>query len=126
MALEQLGLAATQRELNRLLGLTPLGTPYPHIQRLNRYGVHVMLQRGDEFALRNAIDQGVAPIVFMMTTGLPYWQTETQHALVIVGYDNQNVYMNDPAFADAPKTVSLNGFMIGWIEFDSWYALITR
>jgi ABC-type bacteriocin/lantibiotic exporter with double-glycine peptidase domain len=126
MALNQLGLSVTQRELNRLLGLTPLGIPYPHIQRLDRYGVNVVLQRGDEFSLRTAIDQGVAPIVFMMTIGLSYWTEETQHALVMVGYNDQNVFLNDPAFADAPKSVSWDGFMIGWVEFDCWYALITK
>lgn len=56
---------------------------------------------------------------------LPYWEyRDTSHVVVIVGYDDRNVSLNDPAFADAPKSVLWDGFMAAWEEYDRQAAII--
>lgn len=55
-----------------------------------------------------------------------YWDVNVRHALLVVGYDDTHFYLNDPAFADAPKRVMIDELMLAWLEFDYIYALITR
>lgn len=72
----------------------------------------VALQTGDETDIKRAIDQGIPPVVFVHTSQLTTdWEEDAQHAVVIVGYDEVNFYVNDPAFPDAPKLVPIDEFM---------------
>ena len=49
---------------------------------------------------------------------LTYWKEETFHAVVVVGYDDEQLYLNDPAFAAAPQTVGWDSFLAAWAEYD--------
>jgi uncharacterized protein YvpB len=57
---------------------------------------------------------------------LDYWPVETSHVVLIVGYDEQNVYINDPAFAEAAHTVPWDAFLAAWAEFDEMAVIIHR
>ncbi|MFN8488320.1 MAG: peptidase C39 family protein [Caldilineaceae bacterium] len=127
MVLKYLGISSQQRHLNRLFELGEIGVQFSRLERLTRYGVKVSIQTGDEHKLKEAIDQGVPPILFVRTSQLTtYWQTDVRHALLVIGYDDTYLYLNDPAFPDAPKQVPLDEVMLAWLEFDYVYALITR
>lgn len=127
MVLAGSGLALSQAELNRLFGLTPVGVPLSRLQRLERYGVQVAIQRhGDLPDLHRAIEQRIPPIVFIRTGSLPYWSEDTQHAVVVSGFDESYLWLNDPAFPAAPQKVLADELMLAWDEFDNAYALLTR
>ncbi len=126
MALTYLGVRASQRRLNRQLGLRSGGIPYSRLMRLEQYGVDVWLQSGDETRLYAAIDAHSPPILFVRTNELrSYWQIDTRHALLVIGYDDTHFFLNDPAFSDAPKRVLVDELMLAWLEFDYNYATIT-
>lgn len=55
---------------------------------------------------------------------LPYWTYPTAHVAVVVGYDDQRVYLNDPAFPEAPQSVLWDGFLAAWEEYDRMAAII--
>ena len=112
MVLQFIGLRQSQQELNRLLGLMQVGTPSSHIQRLNRLGVTVVYSVGDEGTLRKAIEQGVPPIVFLSTGDLPHWNVDLRHAVVVIGYSEEHIFLNDPAFAESPKQVNWGDFCL--------------
>ena len=127
MILRYFNIPSQQRQLARLFGQTEMGARFPHLVRLNRYGVQVNLQRGDEHQLIQAINRDQPPIVFVATGELTsYWQENVQHAAVIIGYDEKHFYLNDPAFDDAPKQILIDEFILAWFEFDCTYAVITR
>ena len=126
MVLAYLGIRQTQAALNRLLGLTSIGTSYSNIRRLTALGVGVTLAYGAEEELRAAIERATPPIVFVKTGDLPYWHDNTSHAVVLTGYDDEAVYLNDPAFVANPQRVSWDDFMLAWDELDNSYALVTR
>ena len=127
MVLAYWNIPSHQRQLNRLFSRTDIGARFTHLVRLTQYGVQVTLQRGDERKLIEAIDKSLLPIVFVATGELTsYWQEDVQHAVVIIGYDQTNFYLNDPAFTDAPKRVTIDELMLAWIELDYIYALIKR
>lgn len=127
MVLRYLGTSKSQRQLNRLFQLTPFGVPFSRIQRLESFGVAVSVQAfGDERTITSTIDQQVAPIVFLQTEPLPYWQASTQHALVVVGYDASHFFVNDPILSQGATPISFNAFMLAWDGMDYAYALVTR
>ena len=125
MALANLGITVTQAKLNRLLGLTPVGVPASHLRRLERYGVQASFQQGTADDLQRALEQDTPPIVFVRTGQLSYWTTDTQHAVLISGYDEMTFLLNDPAFPTT-RRVEIFELVLAWDEFDNRYALITR
>ena len=126
MVLRSLGIEQSQRHLNQLLGLTSIGVPYTNLPRLARLGVQVAMDVGNEAQLQQAIDRDLPVIAFLFTGELPYWPANTPHAVVIAGYDDAHLYVNDPAFAIAPQAVQWDEFMLAWSEMDYAYAVITR
>ena len=126
MVLAGLGVTLSQPELNQLFELTPLGVPLSRLTRLDQYGVKVTIHRnGTQDDLTQAVDQNIPPIVFIRTDQLSYWQEDTQHALVVRGYDGLNFLVNDPAFPNAPQAILADELVLAWDEFDNTYALLT-
>jgi len=48
----------------------------------------------------------------------------TNHALVLVGIDEDYVLVNDPAFSDAPKSVGVGEFDLAWLNGDNTCAIL--
>lgn len=74
----------------------------------------------------HAIDQGLPPIAFLKTGDLPYWLANTSPAVVVIGYDDDTVFLNDPMFDEAPQCVDWNSFLLAWSEQDYFFALISN
>jgi len=111
--------------LRRVLESSDLGTPGFKVLNLRRHGYDVTYAAAtDERALTQALAASVPPIALLRTTHLPYWKHETAHAVVVIAADDEQVTLNDPAFADAPQTVSRDAFMLAWSDFDYLYAVI--
>jgi predicted double-glycine peptidase len=72
------------------------------------------------------LTQGTPVIAFVNTQFLDYWNEETAHAVVVIGYDDGGVLLNDPAFDTVPQRASINGFLAAWGEFDYQCATVTR
>ena len=112
--------------MNRLLGLTAIGTPYRNIERLAALGLTVALRSGSDIDLRAAIDDGTPPILFLMTGDLPYWQDNISHAVLLVGYDETSVMLADPVFPTSPQLTTWDELLLAWSEQDYAYATVTR
>jgi ABC-type bacteriocin/lantibiotic exporter with double-glycine peptidase domain len=126
MVLANLGVKQSQRRLNQILGLTSIGVPYTNIVRLTRLGVQVVIDKGNQNQVQRLIEQGLPIIAFLFTGDLSYWQVNTSHAVVIVGFDQTYCYLHDPAFVSAPQLVQWDEFLLAWGEMDYAYAIITR
>ncbi len=87
--------------------------------------------------LHSYLDQGMPVIVAVETQHLPYWilqadrrSQSVRHAIVVVGMDESNrvahgmIYVNDPAFNDAPQRIHPDWFELAWLERDYQYAVI--
>lgn len=126
MVLKHLGFDVPQARLARLLGTRAFGTPARHVTRLESLGVQVTVGPYSEASLRRWLHQNVPPIVFLQTDALTYWETTTYHAVVLVGMDENRVYLNDPAVDTAPQNTDIPSFLLAWSEFDNLAAIITR
>ena len=110
----------------RLLGTQEFGSIASRIQKLAEWNYEVVYQSGSLARLRDLIAADVPPIAFVWTGDLPYWAINTPHAVVVIGLDNDNVYVNDPAVSISPQSISVGDFLLAWAEFDNRYATITR
>ena len=87
-------------------------------------GVTIKHYAGDESEIRQAIDNNVPVIVFVKTGDLAYWPDNTSHAIVVVGYDDEVVFLNDPVFVDSPMRAGWGEFILAWSEHDYMLALV--
>lgn len=121
-----LDVPASYDRLLRLLDVKPYGTPGSRLNNLTNLGVRVRYTRGSLDELLDSLDLGQPCVVRVRTHQLPYWTYATDHAVLVVGYDEQTVYVNDPAFEQAPQRVPRTDFELAWLEFDYRYAVVWR
>lgn len=125
MVLDYMGIQQSYRRLYKLLNIKKgLGTALYNIRRLEKLGVTILFQQGNLAQLHSHLKQNEPSIVPVKTAELPYWKEDTDHAVVVVGLDDQFVYLNDPFFPVAPLRVSTGDFDLAWLERDEFYAVL--
>ena len=127
MLLAYLGRSFDYARLRHLLNVQPFGAPAGNIRRLAQLNLNVTYSQTDLNGLETMVQQNRPVIVFVRTGELPYWTYSTDHALVVVGYDDDYLYVNDPDRdeAEIPLAVPRGDFELAWLERD-YYALITQ
>ena len=126
MILEFLGQTVSEADLAHLLGTQAFGTPAPNLRRLEQIGFSAIYESGTLATLRSHLKSGIPCLVFVRTGNLPYWDEDAAHVLVAIGIDDEAIYVNDPAFDEAPQIALLDHFLLAWSEFDHRYAVIRR
>lgn len=126
MALNYVGRPVDYSQLLSLLNIKSFGAPAGNIRNLKQIGLSVTYSVTDVDGLIRLLQDGVCAIIFLRTGDLPYWQHQTDHAIVVVGYDDEDqlIFLNDPYFDEAPIAVPLNDFELAWLERDYHYAVI--
>lgn len=112
----------------QLLKIQSYGAPAGNIRHLAQLGLSVTYSVTDIDGLYSMLDGGMPVIVFLRTKDLPYWSHQTDHAVVVVGYEpeSQTVYLNDPYFDQAAIGVSRDLFELAWLERDYFYAVVSQ
>ena len=103
---------------------TDVGAPFSNIARLEHQRLFVIVEQGTLETLYRLLSHGWPVIVPLYTGELPYWNEATNHAVVVVGMNDQTVYVNDPAFVSGPIQVNREDFELAWIEHNHLYALL--
>ena len=126
MVLDSIDIHVPYQNLLTLLDVAPWGTPHRNIRHLaeNFTSIRIIYKQGALPDLFQVIESGFPATVFVWTGDLSYWDIGTWHAVVIIGYDEQYFYLNDPAFDEAPLPVSHGDLDLAWIAYDSYYAVI--
>lgn len=125
MLLSYLGQDLSEDRLGKLLDSRTFGTPARNIRRLETLGVTVAYGPANLSHLRALLQRGIPSIVFLQAGQLPYWKEDSYHAVVVVGMTADTIYLNDPAFDQAPQSCPLDGFSLAWSDFDYLHATIT-
>lgn len=115
----------TQERVANLLGTTDVGTPISRVQRLTKHKLQVRYAAHGEWEdIQTAIAARLPVIVAVHAAWLPYSRIQSQHALVVIGCDEQTVFVLDPAANNEPIELSQNAFLTAWIEMECAYAII--
>lgn len=102
------------------------GTPASRIQRLTQRGYHVTYEQTTLEQLQYYLHQRTPPIVFLRTGGLPGWQEDVAHAVILVDLTSDLAFIHDPAHDTGPDEINLDAFLLAWSEMDYYCAAITR
>lgn len=125
MVLDYLHVPCAYPQLLRLLQIQSFGAWFRNIQFLQSLGLTVSVGYGNVETLEMYLDVGL-PIIAYVDTGFltSYWPESTNHAVVVIGIEDERIYLNDPFFQAAPQVVSLNEFLSAWIEQKQLYSVI--
>lgn len=126
MVLEYSGVSFRYEQLLQLLNIRSHGTTFSALRALTGLGVSVRIDSGEIANLQGYLIDGIPPIVFVNTGLLSYWTSQTGHALVVTGIDEQSVIVHDPAVREPNKRIPIVEFEMAWIEQDQRYAIVTR
>lgn len=125
MVLAHMGYAVRYGRLMRMLNTSDIGTPFSNLRSLSRLGVVVTVASGTLDLLYEHLCQNQPCIVPVQTVELPHWPHGTEHAVVVVGMDQEYVYMNDPSFDIAPILVPIGDFDLAWLAMDEDYSIFS-
>lgn len=130
MVLTYLGIPTSYQYVASVLRTTPFGTLFSNIANLRSLGHFILVGQGTNEQLMSHIESGLPCIIAVSAHELAYWrqneppQSLNNHAVVVVGFEQNSFYLNDPAFAIAPQQVSVAEFDLAWLEKDNLYAVI--
>jgi hypothetical protein len=125
MVLAYLERAVDYSRLLSLLKIKPYGAPASNVWLLETLGLTVVYSKTDLAGLEAMLEAGHPVIVFVRTGELPYWTYSTDHALLVVGYDEGCLYVHDPHRSEFPIAVPRRDFELAWLEREYYYALVT-
>lgn len=124
MVLEHLKINIRYDRLLKLLKVQSFGTAGQNLRYLQSLDVQVIYREGSLPELKANLEKGIPWIVLVRTDKLSYWSYGTDHALVAVGYDEQSIYVHDPAFEESPLAIPIVEFELAWMVFDYRYGAI--
>ena len=125
MVLAYLGDERTEADLATLLDTKDYGTPISHAEKLRQDGYDVRLRQLTRIELETYLNDGLPVIVRVWTAMLDYWTITASHVVVIVGYDERAVFLNDPAFPTSLHRVVWDAFLAAWAEYDETAVVIS-
>lgn len=70
------------------------------------------------------IEVGLPVIVAVNADITSQWPYYRDHAVIVVGFDDTQVFVNDPAQSEAPLAVDIDTFLLAWANRDYEYGVI--
>lgn len=113
--LDHLGITRNEAWLWRQLASSGV-TPFPNIANLaNALGLVVEIHTDGILDRFEAYIESGLPVIVAVDADDPLdWPYVRHHAVVVIGFDDQHVFVNDPAQAETGREVALNTFMLAW------------
>lgn len=126
MALEFVGVNVAYEQLLQLLKVKSFGTAGQNLKYLTPLGVAVIYREGSVNELKQHLQNGSPCITLVRTGELLYWTYTTDHAVLVVGFDENNILVNDPMFTKGPIAIPVAEFELAWMVFDYRYGMIRK
>jgi len=127
MVLAFYGADYAEKDLRILFKTRMAGTSVVNVMlRLPELGFTATVTRATFYELMRAVREGQPCIAQVFTGHLHYWDVGWMHDVVVVGFDEDAVLVNDPAFPDAPKEVPREEFLTAWAAADQLMIEIGR
>lgn len=127
MVLAYQGMDIDQEAIARQLQTrTRLGTPFSRVTLMASEVLEVNFRIGQLVDVQSAIADAMPVIVPVRTDQLSYWTETVFHAVVVTGFDRDEIVLSDPAVKALSVRASADEFMLAWDEMDNRLALLKR
>ena len=130
MVLAYYGTKKSEESLRRLLKTKAAGTNPLNVTYLRDWNFKVSVSFSNLDELKDYIFQEKPIIVLLWTGELSYWNSKEYfdylHSVVVVGFDEENVFINDPAFPNYPILIPYNEFLEAWSYSQQMLILIEK
>jgi ABC-type bacteriocin/lantibiotic exporter with double-glycine peptidase domain len=126
MVLATWGDERSEAQWATILGSYDFGTPSSHVKRLARLGYQVQYRRFLLDELRDHLENGLFPLVFVRADLLPWATWGGFHALVLTRITPTDLALLDPALNEGPTQIARDSFVLAWEEFGCLAAAISR
>lgn len=78
-------------------------------------------------AITNYLEKEKIPVIALVDTSpLDYWKLSTAHVLVVVGFDEEHIIVNDPYFETQEIKIPITIFMEAWSVFQNLMVIIKK
>jgi ABC-type bacteriocin/lantibiotic exporter with double-glycine peptidase domain len=124
MVLTYLGFDVSYTQLVKLLGTKQFGTSFWNIKRLEQLGATVTIDHLASTEIGSNLAVGLPVIACLNTADLSYWSQAVDHVVVVVGIDEQQVYVNDPSLKRGSYAVPIAEFELAQLQYDNLCAVI--
>lgn len=124
MVLDFLGIPASYGRLVNLLGTDWFGTPFRHLEKLKQWGVKVFIEHLSLDEISGYLRQGLPVIACVHTADLSYWAYSSEHVVVVVGVDQEHVFVNDPSLDQGSYPVPIIEFELAQLNYDNLCTVI--
>ena len=103
--LSYFGIERSEEEISHVLGTDEEGTSLLNVPMLADAGWGATAGEVSFQELQRNVDQAVPVIVAVETRHLPHWKGKDNclHAIVVIEYDDEFIYVNDPSLLAHPK-----------------------
>ncbi len=119
----------SEAELRRILKTKPKGTHLINLLFLKdekRWNLDIELSQSTPAELFATISTVQVPvIVFVDTAYLPHWDEAAAHVVLVVGYDEENIIINDPIMDDKELRIPATMFFNAWGK-NQYYMIVIK
>jgi uncharacterized protein YvpB len=116
--------------LRRILKTKPTGTTVLNLLFLRdekrwNLDVEISVGRPDEL-YANIASYKIPIIVFVSTEFLPHWDEASYHVVLVVGYNEDAVIINDPFFDKEEISLPIADFLKAWGKEHNYMVVIKK
>jgi hypothetical protein len=91
------------------------------------WGVAVKSELGTLSVIKNYLVKDKIPVIVLIdTSSLDYWKLSAAHVLVIVGFDDEHIIVNDPFFENQEIKIPIKIFLEAWSVFQNLLVVIKK
>ena len=112
------GVETPEGTLRQILKTKPAGTNPLNVTHLKNLGFEARISFSSLEELKAYLSQGKPVIALLWTGELTHWDStkyfDYLHTVVAIGYDDENILVNDPAFSDYPMAIPYAEFSEAW------------
>jgi len=120
----------SEAELRRLLKTKPRGTNLFNLLFLRdekRWQLDVEIDEGTSSELFAALSLKKIPVIVSVDTApFPHWEEAASHVVLVMGYDEENVIINEPFFNEGEIKIPIANFLTAWGLNENYMVLIKK
>lgn len=124
MVCEFLGLPFSYSQLVDLLRTRSFGTPFRNVKELEKHGLSVTIAHMDLSDITRQLANGLPVLAGLHTADLSYWSQAVDHGIVVIGADDEFVYVNDPSLEKGRQAIPIVEFELAQLDFDHLSAVL--